>query len=61
MSTRRSNIRKRGRQRKRYAQRPKPVDKPAVSSSRGLLSELAQPLSAIAFSEALKETQTTRV
>jgi hypothetical protein len=59
MSTRRARIRKRERKKRQYAQRPKPVGKPAVST-RGLLSELAQPLSAIAFSEALKETQTTK-
>jgi hypothetical protein len=60
MSRRSSNIRKRERQRRRYAQRPKPADKPAIST-RGVLSGLAQPLSAIAFSEALKEMQTTKI
>jgi len=58
--SRRASIRKRERQKQRHAKRPKPADKPAIST-RGLLSGLAQPLSAIAFSEALKEMQTTKV
>ena len=52
--SRQSNIRKRERQRRRYAQRPKPMDKPAVST-RGLIAELARPISSRALSEAIEE------
>jgi hypothetical protein len=56
--SRRSRIR--NRERKKRQQRPKQADKPVVSTS-GLIAELAQPLRAIAFAEALSETQHNKV
>jgi hypothetical protein len=57
----RASKRKRERQKRRYAQRPKLVDKPIAAkiSTSGLIAELARPLSSRAFDEALQETQHT--
>jgi hypothetical protein len=51
--------RKRERQRRRYAQRPQQVERPIVSPTAGIIGELARPAHAIAFAEALSETQHT--
>ncbi len=59
--SRRARIRKRAKQKRRYAQRPKPVDKPTNQITAGLIAELARPLSSRAFGEALQETQHTKV
>jgi NTP pyrophosphatase (non-canonical NTP hydrolase) len=58
--SRRSRIRKRERKKRQYAQRPKQV-KPvaAITSTSGLIGELAQPLHTIAFREALESNKTT--
>jgi hypothetical protein len=48
MSTRRSNIRKRERQKLRFANRPKPVPVEKPSKTRGLISEVLQQLSPLA-------------
>jgi hypothetical protein len=58
--SRRSNIRKRERQRRRYAQRPQQVDKPiahAVKTAGLFGAILARPISSRAFDQALKEVQ----
>jgi hypothetical protein len=57
--SRRARIRKRERKKRQYAQRPKQADKPIASPTAGLISELARPTRAIAFAEALSETQHT--
>jgi hypothetical protein len=56
MSTRRSNIKKRERQKRRYAKRPKPVAKP-VASFRGLITETLERLSPLA--QAILDQQQT--
>lgn len=56
MSTRRSNIRKRVRQRRRYEQPPQPQSQPKPpSATSGLLADLARPISSRALSEAIEE------
>jgi hypothetical protein len=60
--SRRSNIRKRERQRRRYSQRPKPVDKPITRiKTSDIFGDIARPLSSLAFSAALQETQSTKL
>jgi hypothetical protein len=61
--SRRSNIRKRERQKQRHAQRPKPVDKSITRiKTSDLIEDLARPLSSHAlFSAALQETQSTKL
>jgi hypothetical protein len=54
--SRRSRIRKRERKKRQYAQRPKQPDKPIVAT-RGLIADLACPISSRAFTEGLKELQ----
>jgi hypothetical protein len=56
MSSRRSNIRKRERQRRRFINRSKPVDRPiAHIKTADLIADLAKPLRVQAFHEAIQE------
>lgn len=52
--SRRSRIRKRERKKRQSMQRPKQADKPIVAT-RGLIAELARPISSRALSEAIEE------
>jgi hypothetical protein len=54
--SRRSNLRKRASQKRRFAQRPQPVDKPIALKTAGIFGAILDR-SRGAFDEALKEVQ----